>query len=230
MVLAALVNACQAAPPDRRPHVTRLANILARMPGVRTVNSRVTDRPAQGWVSFTITAEPAQGITVAQLAAVADRYLQDLHLVDYTGYRSELDVIDGWNLFAIDGGELPIVNDQQIIAQARDWVALRHQFPAATVQLRATIAHPGNQSPSVMQGNPTSPRSNCPTTLTTRTPPAPPRPWPSSSLNWPDSPGPSAPAASIPPISRPRGAIPAPPNSTCGDGSTPTKLSPTPTN
>lgn len=147
LIVAVIMTACQAAPPDRRPHVTRLAAILGHMPGVRTVHSRVTDRPAQGWVSFTITIDPTQDITAAQLAAVADRYLQDLRLVDYTGYRSELDVIAGWNRFAIDGGDLPIVNDEQIIAQARDWVALRHQFPTATVRLRATITHPGNQSP-----------------------------------------------------------------------------------
>ncbi|GAS87273.1 hypothetical protein [Mycolicibacterium brisbanense] len=142
-----LVTACQGAPPDRRADVTRLADILGRMPGVHAVSSRVTNRPAQGWVSFTITVEPAPGITAVQLAAVTDRYLQDLQLVDYSGYRSELDVTTGWNRFAVDAGELPIINDQQIIAQARDWVALREQFPTATIRLRATITHPGNQSP-----------------------------------------------------------------------------------
>jgi hypothetical protein len=147
LIVAVLVTACQGAPPDRRADVTRLANILGQMPGVHAVSSRVTNRPAQGWVSFTVTVEPAPDITAAQLAAVTARYLQDLHLVDYTGYRSELDVTSGWNRFAVDGGELPIVNDQQIVSQARDWVALRAQFPAATTRLRATITHPGNQSP-----------------------------------------------------------------------------------
>lgn len=145
MIVTVLVAACQGAPPDRRADVARLANILGRMPGVHPVSSRVTNRPAQGWVSFTVAVEPAPGITAAQLAAVIDRYLQDLQLVDYTSYRSELDVTSGWNRFAVDGGELPpadhrpgarLGSSARTVPHRDDQIARHHHSP------RQPITHP----------------------------------------------------------------------------------------
>lgn len=53
----------------------------------------------------------------------------------------------GRGLFAIDSGTLPIANADQIETQAADWVALRRAFPGSTINLRATVSHPGGQLP-----------------------------------------------------------------------------------
>lgn len=141
-LITTVLSACHATPPDRNAEVASLARLLGEMPGVQAVTHTVTNRPAQGLVGFDIDLETAEGITENQLAAVVTRYLQDLTMVNYTGYHTELTAHRGWNVFAVDGGRLPIGNDQQIISQARDWVALRREFPTATVRLRATVTHP----------------------------------------------------------------------------------------
>lgn len=145
--LAVLLTACQSAPPDRSADVARLAQMIREIPGVRAVNSEVSNQPARGLVYFTLQVKTSPDITANQLAAVTTRYLQALRMVDYTGYRSELVAQDGWSRFAIDRGALPVTNGQQIITQARAWVALRRQFPAAVIRLRATIVHPNGQLP-----------------------------------------------------------------------------------
>ncbi len=144
--VTAVLSACHATPPDRNADVARLARLLGEMPGVQTVSHTVTNRPAQGVVRFAIDVETAEGITEDQLAAVVSRYLQDLTMVNYTGYHTELAAHHGWNVFAVDGGRLPIDNAQQIISQARDWAAMRREFATATVRLRATVTHPNGRS------------------------------------------------------------------------------------
>lgn len=146
-LIAALLASCGAAPPNRQDEVSRLAEQIGRMPGAQAVSSKVTDHPDQGLVNFTISVDIAADATPAQLAAITAAYLGALHTIDFTGYRTELDARRGWNLFAVDGGRLPIVNDDQIVAQAADWVRLRHDFPAATIAMRASIAHPGGMQP-----------------------------------------------------------------------------------
>jgi hypothetical protein len=130
-VFGLLLSACQQTPPDRRANVERLTQQISVMPGVRAARQEVTDSPAQGLVNLTISLDVQEDVTGAQLAAITSRYLQGLHAVDYTGYRKELDVRVGWNLFAIDSGILPITNSAQILTQAGDWVALRGVFPTA---------------------------------------------------------------------------------------------------
>lgn len=145
--VAVLLTACQSTPPDRSAEVARLAQMIRQIPGVRAVSSDVTNEPARGLVNFTLHVETARDITANQLAAVTTRYLQALRMVDYTGYRSELIAQDGRNRFTIDRGALPVTNGQQVISQARDWVALRQQYPTAVIKLRATIVHPNRQLP-----------------------------------------------------------------------------------
>lgn len=142
-----LLSGCSAHPPDRHREVARLAADIGHMPGVVAVSSKATNLPNQGRVNFMIDAETAADIGPEELSAIVSRYLRGLREVDFTGYRTEFDAHRGWNVFAVDGGRLPIVNDDQIIGQARDWARLRHDFPAATVTLRATITHPGGRQP-----------------------------------------------------------------------------------
>ena len=117
------------------------------MPGVQSASNEVADSVAQGLIYLRVYVDVADDITADQLADITSRYLHFLHTVNHTGYKAELDARRGWNVFAVDSGALPITNDAEIIRQARDWVALRHDFSGATVTLRATITHPGGQMP-----------------------------------------------------------------------------------
>ena len=140
---AVLLCGCDGGPPDRRADVDRLTQQIAAMPGVRSVRDDLTDSPAQGVVTFRINVDVSDEVTDVQLAAVVRRYLSELASGRYTGYRAELDARRGWSVFAVDSGKRPIANGDQIVEQAKDWVALRREFPSATVSLRATIVHPG---------------------------------------------------------------------------------------
>jgi len=146
-LLVALVTACQAKPPDRRADAQLFTNQMRTMPGVAAASDDVADSLAQGMVYFSVYVDAANDLTGDQLAAVTARYLRELRTGKYAGYRTELDVRRGWNVFAVDSGRMPITNRDQILQQARDWVALRREFPGATIRLRATIAHPGGQMP-----------------------------------------------------------------------------------
>ena len=146
-VVAVLVGGCDANPPGRRADVDRLTQQLRTMPGVQTASDEVADSKAQGLVYLRVYVDVADDITADQLAAITSRYLQGLHAVDYTGYKAELDARRGWSVFAVDSGELPITNGDQIVQQARDWVALRHAFPGSTIGLRATVTHPKKAFP-----------------------------------------------------------------------------------
>ena len=78
----------------------------------------------------------ADDITGDQLAAITSAYLDDLAAQDYRGYNAALDVRRGATCSWSTGR--PVSNRDQILAQARSWVALRQQFPGSTVGLRAT--------------------------------------------------------------------------------------------
>jgi hypothetical protein len=146
-VLALLIGACDPNPADRQADVNRLTQQLRTMPGVEAASNEVADSTAQGLVYVRVYVDVADDITADQLAAITSQYLQNLRAVDYTGYKVELDARRGWSVFAVDSGELPITNGDQIVAQGRDWVALRHAFPGSSIGLRATIRHPKGQLP-----------------------------------------------------------------------------------
>jgi hypothetical protein len=145
--LVVLLAACDVKVPDRRAEVDRLTQQIRGMPGVQAVSDEVADCPAQGLVYFTVYVDVADDVSGDQLAAITSRYLVGLRAVDYRGYRAELDARRNGSVFAIDSGRLPVTNGDQILAQARDWAALRHELPGATIALRATITHPGHQFP-----------------------------------------------------------------------------------
>jgi hypothetical protein len=144
VVIALALTGCYRLPPDRRAQADQLTGRIRDMPGVVAASSDMANSFAQGNVHFWLSVQVAEDITADQLAAITARYLDDLRAVDYPGYQTELDIRRGWNLFAIDSGQHPVTNADQVIAQARDWVALRHEFPGATVSLRATITHPAD--------------------------------------------------------------------------------------
>lgn len=126
---------------------------MRTLPGVLAADYDVAHSEAQGMVFFRLSVDVADTITPEQVADLTGTYLQAVGGDRYVGYRLELDLRQGWNLFAVDSGQLPIINRDQIISQARDWVDLRHQFSAATVRLRATISHPGGQIPDQDAGH-----------------------------------------------------------------------------
>jgi hypothetical protein len=146
-LVAVLLGACDANPPDRRADVASMTDQIRAMPGVVAATNDVADSRAQGLVYFAVYVDAADNLTTDQLTAITDRYLLELRTGKYAGYRAELDVRHGWNLFAVDSGRLPITDSDQIRQQAADWVALRREFPSATVRLRATITHPDGQMP-----------------------------------------------------------------------------------
>jgi hypothetical protein len=147
VLLTVFASACNGNPPDRKADVDRLTRQLRAMPGVQAASDEVADSKAQGLVYRRIYVDVADDITADQLAAITSHYLQNLHTVSYTGYKAELDARKGWSVFAVDSGELPIANGDQVVQQARDWVALRNAFPGSTIALRATISHPKHQFP-----------------------------------------------------------------------------------
>jgi hypothetical protein len=106
-LLIALVSACQANPPDRRTDVQSLTNQIRGMPGVVAASADVADNLAQGLVYLTVSVDAADDLTSDQLAAITSRYLRELRTGKYAGYRAELDVHHGWNVFAVDSGRLP---------------------------------------------------------------------------------------------------------------------------
>jgi hypothetical protein len=146
-LIAMLLAACDANLPDRRADVAALTDQIRDMPGVVAATNDVANSRAQGLVYFTVYVDAAYDLTADQLTAITSRYLRELRTGKYAGYRAELDVRHGWNLFAVDSGRLPITNRDQIRRQAADWVALRREFPDATIRLRATVAHPNGQMP-----------------------------------------------------------------------------------
>ncbi|MGY4711223.1 hypothetical protein ACXDF8_16940 [Mycolicibacterium sp. CBM1] len=142
---ALLLMGCGRGVPDRSAEAAALRIEIGHFPGVVGVSSDIAHNQAQGMVFFRLYADVADDITADQAAAVTARYLHGIDGGRYPGYRVELDLRHGWNVFAVDSGELPITNREQIVSQARAWVALRREFHSATVRLRATIRHPGGR-------------------------------------------------------------------------------------
>ncbi len=140
--VAILLTACDAKPPDRQADVDKLTQQISTMPGVESATDVLRDRPAQDAVYFRVAVDMADDITGDQLAAVTASYLANLRTVDYAGYSTELDVRRGWNVFVVECGKRRIANEDQIVAQARDFVTMRHEFAGATIRLRSTVSHP----------------------------------------------------------------------------------------
>ena len=108
------------------------------MPGVVQAANTFNDDVARGPAYFELDVDVADDITGGQLTAITSTYLQRLQDPGYTDYAAALDVRRDGNLFVVDTGNRPVGNRDQILAQARSWVALRQQFPGSTVGLRAT--------------------------------------------------------------------------------------------
>ena len=134
------------------------------MPGVVAAGNTFGDDEARGPAFFEVDVDVVDDVTGDQVAAVTAAYLDNLRAEDYTGYRAGLMVRRAGNVFVVDSGRRPVNNREQILSQARSWVALRQQFAGSTVKLRAAISHDGDAP-----GRP--PRrqaaSNCPTPPTT---------------------------------------------------------------
>ena len=153
LVSLLLAAACGTAPPDRSSAVDDLTGQLGSMPGVVAARNTFSDDPARGPAYFEIDVDLDEKVTADQLSALTARYLDDLHHVDYTGYRAELDVHRGDQLFLVDTSGRPVTNRDQILGQARSWVALREQFPGSAVKLRATTSHADGKPPIPSSGS-----------------------------------------------------------------------------
>ena len=147
VVASLLLSGCATSVPERRADVDRLGEQLRSMPGVQSVDTDYADHPAQGRVQFAAHVQIADDVSSDQLAALAATYLKALGTGRFRGYRSELDVRKGWNIFAVSSDDRPVTNTDQIIGQARDWVSLRNALNGATVTLRATVGHPAGAVP-----------------------------------------------------------------------------------
>lgn len=145
------LSACAPGVPDRRAEGAALTAQVSRMAGVVSATNDTADDWARGVIHFWLHVDVSPNITEQELAAVTDRYLAAAG--DFEGYRIELEVARGRNVFRVDSGKLPIANPDQVVRQARDWVALQGEFPDSTVRLRATVLHPHGQQPIQESGH-----------------------------------------------------------------------------
>lgn len=156
LLLTALlaVAACTSAPPNRQTQVDQLTQRLRGIPGVVSASNTFGNNAARGPAYFEVDVEVSGSATADQLAAITGAYIDDLQSEDYTGYRSQLDVRCNGSLFVVDEllarratntdtGGRAVTNRDQILAQARGWLALRQQFAGSTVTLRAAAAPSG---------------------------------------------------------------------------------------
>jgi hypothetical protein len=209
---AAVLSSCEQQQPDRRSDARQLTSQIQHMPGVRSATSDVADNIAEGRVHVWITVHVADDITADQLAAVTTRYTDGLHSADYTGYDTELVVHQGDNRFVIGTGRQSIANADRLVARARDWVGLRHEFPSAAPripQCRSQFAHHRCRPVRYRRDRAARPRdytavTAAVTTLGARFPQL-------AGGNWTITPPRHTQLPSSPP-----GACPQPPNSPCG--------------
>jgi hypothetical protein len=153
VAMVLMLAACVTAPPDRRAAVDDLTRQLALMPGVHGARNTFSDDAARGPAYFEIDVDVDESVTADQLSALTARYLDDLGRVDYTGYRAELDVHRGDNLFLVDTTGRPVANRDQILGEAHSWIALGERFGGGTVKLRATTSHADGKPPVPSSGN-----------------------------------------------------------------------------
>ncbi|MCV7016649.1 hypothetical protein [Mycolicibacterium aichiense] len=144
-MMIGVLAGCGTGVPDRSTDARALTAQVRQLPGVVDAAADIAHSQAQGRVYFRLYVDVSDSVTAGQAATITASYLRDISSGKYAGYRLELDLRHGWNVFAVDSGVLAITNADQIIAQTRDWVALRSEFPSATVSMRATITHPGGQ-------------------------------------------------------------------------------------
>jgi hypothetical protein len=166
-VLAAtvLLAGCGAGPPDRHQQADQATQQLRSMPAVTSATDVVVDKFDEGLVYAEVHVRVADGATSDQVAAIASTYLAHLRAVDYTGYRTELDVRQGASTFVIGNGRRQVTNDDQVVQQAREWTALLAQFRGAEVILHAAVAHPPDPTrPTVAQDQPAAGRVELPDT------------------------------------------------------------------
>jgi len=88
---------------------------MRAMPWVAAASDDVADSLAQGMVYFSVYVDAANDLTGDQLAAVTRPLSAGASNREVRGYRTELDVRRGWNVFAVDSGRMPITNRDQIL-------------------------------------------------------------------------------------------------------------------
>lgn len=136
---------CATDVPDRSSDAQALTAQVRHLPGVINAAADTAHRQAQGLVYFRLYVDVSDSVTAGEAAAITTRYLSDTGSGKYAGYRLELDLRRRGNVFAVDSGGTAAVNIDQIVGQSREWTALMHEFPSATVTLRATITHRSGQ-------------------------------------------------------------------------------------
>jgi hypothetical protein len=154
VVIAVSLTSCSHPPPDRRAQADQLTGQIRSLPGVTAADNDLTDRVAEGNVHFWLSVNVTDDISADQIAVIAGRYLNAVRAGDYPGYETELDIRHGPNVFTVDSRQHVATNTDQIIDQARDWVALRNQFSSATVTLSATMSYPASGPGGRDRGHP----------------------------------------------------------------------------
>ncbi|RDH80377.1 hypothetical protein DVS77_00760 [Mycolicibacterium moriokaense] len=154
LVAISALSGCAGSPPDRRAQSDHLVEQVRALPGVRSASADVANSVAQGDTHVWLSVAVADDVTADQVAAITTRYLDDLRATGYPGYQTELTIRANTSLFAVDSGQDPLSNADQIVGQARDWIALRHQFPGAAVDLRAALAHSSDTTRFRNSGHP----------------------------------------------------------------------------
>ena len=137
----AALGACDGRLPDRGHDADTLTALIRAMPGVATAHSEFKNSFVQGQTFLWLFVETTPAVSADEVAMITDRYLRGLRTADYAGYDTELDIRQGPSRFAVDSSANPVANSEQIVKQARDWVALRAEFPGATIDARSTITH-----------------------------------------------------------------------------------------
>ncbi|MBV8967249.1 MAG: hypothetical protein JO191_13865, partial [Mycobacteriaceae bacterium] len=148
LLAASLMMACTTSPPDRHAQVDDLVRALRAMPGVVSARNTFSADPSRGPVFFEVDVDVADDVSDDQLTAITSTYLDDLRAQDYSRYRAEFDVRprdngddQADNQYVVAGSGRSVNNRDQILAQARSWLALRRQFVGSSVALHAAVGH-----------------------------------------------------------------------------------------
>jgi hypothetical protein len=157
-----MLAGCAASPPDRQQQTDQATQQIGSLPAVVSATNVVSDSVDEGLVYAEVHVRVADGATGDQVAAVASTYLDHLRTVDYSGYRTELDVALGGSTFVIGNGRRQVTNDPQIVQQAREWTALLARFPGSAVTLHAAVTHPPDPKPGAVPDQPAAGRVELP--------------------------------------------------------------------